>query len=292
MTRISSLRTRADLALMVVCLAWGATFVVVKDALEQVSTLVFLAIRFTIGAAALLIIFGGMKRQHARLHWTHELRAGVLAGFFLFSGYVLQTAGLRYTSAAKAGFITGFYIPLVPLIAAIAFRKLPRWSEIAGIVLATAGMTLLTVQSTSFVISKGDLLVLGCSFAYALHILVLGHYSKQVDFKRLSFYQIATGAFIGWLTFWWVEPVRWHPTGQVIFALVLTGLLATAFAFSIQTWAQQFTTPTRTALIFSLEPVFAWLTSYVFAGEVLSGRAIAGAALILAGILLVELKPL
>jgi drug/metabolite transporter (DMT)-like permease len=290
MSRASSLRHRADLALIAVCLVWGSTFILVKNALEQVSTMLFLAVRFSMAAIALAIIFRG-RGAHSHLSRSAELRTGAFVGFWLFTGYVLQTAGLRYTTAAKAGFITGFYIPLVPLLSAAVYRRAPHVSEWIGVALATAGTMLMTLETFSLEIGRGDLLVLGGAFAFAFHILFLGHYSKHIAFERLTVYQIATGALIGLCSFWWIETPRWALTGGVIFALLLTSMLATAFAFTIQTWAQQFTTPTRTALIFSTEPVFAALTSFVVAGEVLGPRAMAGAGLILAGILSVELKP-
>jgi drug/metabolite transporter (DMT)-like permease len=126
---------------------------------------------------------------------------------------------------------------------------------------------------------------------FALHILVVGHYAPRVSFQALTLVQIATAAALALATCWWIEPpmIRWSP--GVIVALMVTGLLATALAFSVQAWAQRYTTPTHTALIFALEPVFAWLTSFLLAGELLSLRATLGALLILAGILLVELKP-
>ena len=290
MIRTGTHRLQADLALVLVAAVWGSTFIIVKDALEQVSTMLFLTVRFSIAAIALAIIFRS-RASRSTGNRSAELRAGLIVGLCLFSGYVLQTAGLRFTTAAKAGFITGFYIPLVPLLGALIYRRAPQFSEVLGVVLATAGTMLMTMESFRFEIGKGDLLVLGCSFAFALHILALGHFSKHVAFEKLTIYQVAIGALIGLATCGWIEPVRWHLTGGVVFALILTALFATALAFAIQTWAQQFTTPTRTALIFSIEPVFAWVTSYFLAGEVLSGRAIGGAGLILAGILAVELKP-
>lgn len=290
MTSRASLRLRADCALVLVALVWGSTFIIVKEALEQVSTLLFLGLRFAIAAAALALIFRG-KGSRAHGKRSTELRAGLVMGCFLFCGYFLQTAGLRSTTAAKAGFITGFYIPLVPVIGAIVNRRLPHLAEAAGVVMATIGMTLLTLSPGSLSAGKGELLMLGCSVAFAIHILLLGHYSKRVSYERLSVYQIATAASLSGLTFWWAEVPRWHLTSGVVVALLLTSLLATAFAFAVQTWAQQFTTPTRTALIFSLEPVFAWLASFLLAGEILNARSALGAALILAGILMVEIKP-
>ncbi len=284
-------RAKADAALIGVCFIWGTTFILVKEALNTVSTMLFLTLRFTLATVALWFAFRG-RGAHFPRDWKRELRAGAIVGTCLFSGYFLQTAGLRYTSASKAGFITGFYIVLVPVLNSIVYRRAPNVSEVLGVGLATTGMTLMTLNSLSFDVNGGDLLVLGCSLAYALHIIVLGHYSRHMSYESLALNQIGTGAVLGLLTFWWIESPRltWTPT--VAIALAVTSLLATALAFSIQSWAQQFTTPTRTALIFSLEPVFAWLASFVLAGELLTRRAAIGAALILAGILLVELKPI
>ncbi|MGH9667605.1 MAG: DMT family transporter, partial [Bryobacteraceae bacterium] len=222
-----------------------------------------------------------------------ELRAGFLVGLCLFTGYVTQTVGLKYTTAVKAGFLTGFYIVLVPVLSALVYRKLPRAPEVFGVLTATAGMVLMTLPGLRMEIGYGDALEIACAFAYAAHIVVLGHYSGEgrISFTRLSLYQIATVALLSAAACGWAEPVhvRWRPV--VVVAIAVTGLLATALAFSNQTWAQQHTTPTRTALVFSLEPIFAWLTAYLAAGEALSRRAAVGATLILAGILLVELKP-
>jgi drug/metabolite transporter (DMT)-like permease len=279
---------RVDTSLAAVTLIWGATFVLVKQALADVSTLLFLTLRFSIAAVVLALIF---RREFRAPNASASLLRGVVAGLFLLGGYVLQTTGLKFTSASKAGFITGLYIPLVPIIGGVVLRKLPRISELVGIVIAGTGMVLLTVQKDIFDISRGDLLVAGCAAAFACHIVILGRFAPTSNLGVLTVAQIATGALLGAATFWWAEPVRLTWSGSVWIALAVTSLLATALAFSIQTWAQRWSSPTRTALIFSLEPVFAWLTSYLVAGEVLSHRGMAGAALILAGILMVELKP-
>lgn len=290
MTARAPARWRVDLSLVLVTLIWGATFVLVKRALADVSTLLFLALRFAVAALVLAIAFRRQFRTGTPV--LPSLRAGAIAGCFLFSGYILQTFGLKYTSAANAGFITGLYIPLVPLLGALVFRKPPKFSEGLGVVAAFAGMALMTVKGSLLDINHGDLLVVACSVVYAGHILVLGHFAATSNVQLLAFAQIATGAAIGAVSFWWVEPPRIEWTAPVCIALAVTSLLATALAFFIQTWAQKYTSPTRTAIIFSLEPVFAWITAWLLAGEVLSGRAVAGALLILAGILFVELKPI
>jgi drug/metabolite transporter (DMT)-like permease len=281
----------ADLALVSVALIWGATFVMVKKALGDISTVLFLALRFSVAAIVLWLTFRG-RGAHFPRDLKLELRAGAIVGVFLFAGYLLQTAGLKLTTASQAAFITGFNIVLVPLFAALVYRRTPQISELIGVAMAIAGTGLMTLRSARFDIGRGDLLVLGCALAFAFHILLLGHYARQMSFESLSLYQIATCAVLGLASFWWFETPRVVWSWAVVIALAVTSLLATALSFSVQSWAQQFTTPTRTALIFSLEPVFAWVTSFLVAREVLSPRAAAGAILILAGILTVELKPM
>lgn len=279
---------RADLCLAAVCLIWGSTFIIVKQAVADISILLFLTVRFSIAAVLLALMFG-LRKDRPPLR--RSLRGGILAGMLLFSGYVLQTFGLRYTSASKTGILTGLYIPLVPLIGALVYRKAPRLAETLGIVIAFGGMALLTVQSDVLSISRGDLLVACGAVAYACHILVLSRFTKTGDVGWIAAIQVATAALLGWLTFWWAEPVTVRWTATVWLALGVTSVLATAFAFSALTWAQKHTTATHTALILSLEPVFAWLASYLAAGEVLGERGVAGAGLILAGIVMAELKP-
>jgi drug/metabolite transporter (DMT)-like permease len=281
-------RWKVDGSLVAVALVWGATFVLVKQALADVSTLLFLTLRFSIAAIALALIFRNEFR--APNAWASLLR-GAFAGIFLFGGYVLQTAGLKFTSASKAGFITGLYVPLVPIIGGLIHQKLPQISELVGIAVACVGMFLLTVQRDILHIAMGDLLVAGCAVAYAFHVVILGRFAPVSNMGVLTVAQIATGALLGAATFWWVEPVRIALSLSVWIALAVTSLLATALAFTIQTWAQRWISPTRTVLIFAMEPVFAWVTSYLIAGEVLPRRGVVGAALILSGILMVELKP-
>ncbi|MGE5646470.1 MAG: DMT family transporter [Acidobacteriota bacterium] len=280
---------RAELAIIAIAFVWGATFVVVKNALADASPVLFLALRFSLAALALGLIFrrakpGGAVRARA------VLAGSTLTGLFLFTGYALQTIGLRYTTASKSAFLTGLSIVLVPVFAAVFERKPPRPSEAVGVAIAAVGMGLMTLRGPSLAMSAGDLLTVGCAAAFAVHILLMGHYSPKFGFEVFTTLQIAVAAALAAGTFWWIEPywVRWTP--GLIAAIAVTGLLATALAFSVQSWAQQYTSPTRTALIFAAEPVFAWVTSFATAGEVLSRQAALGAGLILAGILLVELR--
>ncbi len=282
-----TIRSRAELALVWNTIVWGATFVVVKSALEDVSPLLFLALRFSLATVVLVVIL------HKRIVWDWRTAgAGAFAGIFLFCGYLTQTLGLRLTSAPKSAFITGLSSVMVPLLAALVYRNRPQVSEVVGLAVATIGLGLMTLQGAAGSVNPGDLLTCLCAIGFAAHIVVLGHFSERMGFELLSVSQIGATAALCLSLFWWAEPahVEWRP--GVVGAIVITGLLATALAFTIQAWAQRHTSSTRTGLIFTLEPVFAWITSFILVGEGLSGRSAAGAVLILGGVALVELKPL
>ena len=283
-------RRKADLALVFNAVIWGSTFILVKEALGYVSPLLFLAIRFSFATVALLLLFRGTWKG-ARRASAEKFAAGALAGVFLFGGYALQTIGLRFTTAPKSAFLTGLATVMVPLLGALVYRVKPQLSEILGVLIATFGMGLMTIEGPIDSIGRGDLLTLGGAFAFAAHIVILGHFSERIGYELLSVTQVGAAALSAICMFWWAETPRfqWHPV--MFWAILVTGLLCTALAFTIQAWAQRYTTSTRTALIYALEPVVAWATSFVVAGEGLSGRAGAGAVLILSGVLLVEMKP-
>jgi drug/metabolite transporter (DMT)-like permease len=250
--------------------------------------MLFLAIRFALATIALL----GVYALRGRSWRLGGFGAGAAVGAFLYIGYLLQTLGLRLTTPAKSGFITGMYIVVVPLLSAAVYKKVPGVWEWTGVVLATAGLGLLTLDTASLSMGIGDILTVGCAIAFAVHILMVGHYSRQMPSDWLALLQVGASAVFAISTFWALEQpfVRWSM--PVIAALLITSVLATAVAFWVQTWAQQYTTPTRAALLFATEPVFAWVTSFLVLGERLTGQAIAGTFCILIGILLVELKPM
>lgn len=287
-----SRRLQADLALALCSVIWGATFVVVKDALAFTSVFVFNALRFCLAAAVMGIVYWRALRKLDRA----TVRAGALIGCFLFGGYALQTMGLKLTTPPKAAFITGASVAMVPVLLALFWgRRVNRWIW-AGAVAALAGLYYLTVPgSGAGGLNGGDFLVLGGALMFALHIIFVGRYSPRHSMAGLSFLQVAmtaalTAACVPLLgaARWEAPRVEWA-TG-VIAAIFITGVGATALCFSMQVWAQQYTTPTHTAILLSLEPVFAALTSVIVAHERLGWRVLLGAALVLAGILLAELK--
>ncbi|MEO8025188.1 MAG: DMT family transporter [Bryobacteraceae bacterium] len=283
-----SSRFRADLALVVIAFIWGATFITTKSALAHSSVILFLAIRFSIASVALAGVY--LFQREGWGGWR-AVGGGTAAGTCLFAGYILQTIGLKYTTATKTGFITGLYVVVVPLLAACVYRTVPRLLEVAGVAMAGLGMALMTLPKEGWALERGDALVALSTIPYAAHLLLVVRFARWCSPVALGFYQAATGAVIGLVVYRWAEEpfIQWD--GQLVAALLITGLLATAGAFTLLSWAQRSTTATRSAVILTLEPLFAWLTSLMVAGEQLSLRAGGGAILILAGILLVELKP-
>ena len=286
-------RRKAELALVFNACLWGATFVLVKSALHEISPVLFLAIRFSLATVALVALFRAWRWRSLpapRVTWK-MLAAGSMIGVFLFAGYLLQTVGLKSTTAPKSAFLTSLATVMVPLLGALVYHIKPRVSEVAGVLAATLGMGLMTFVGPIGSIGRGDLLTFGGAIAFAAHVVATGHFAEQIGYEVLSVAQVGAAALSALALVDWVETprIQWQPL--VVWAILITGLLCTALAFTIQAWAQHYTTSTRTALIYALEPVVAWITSFLLAGEGLSGQAAAGAALILSGVLLVEMKP-
>ncbi len=283
---------KAHILLVLITLIWGSNFVVIKNALADVSPLFFNAVRMSLAAVVLAAVF---HRELGRLS-SGSLCSGLLVGVFLFAGNELQTVGLKYTTPSKSAFLTGVSVVLVPVLLALFWkRRLNRWTG-AGVVLAFAGLFLLTVPASTGAgfnlhsMNKGDLLTLGAALVFAFHIILIGHATRTQGWQQITVIQVAMTAILMIVTVPLAEHVYvvWSP--RVIWGIGITGFLSLALAFAIQAWAQQFTPATHTALIFTLEPVFAWLTSFIFLGERLGARAGAGAACILAGLLISEEK--
>jgi drug/metabolite transporter (DMT)-like permease len=287
----NSKRLRADLALALCSLLWGATFVVVKNALDHASVFVFLAVRFSV-AALLMAAF----RPHAlRNLKREELLAGAALGLFMFGGYAFQTAGLLYTTPAKSGFVTGSSVVMVPILLGLFWgKRLTAWVY-GGATAAVVGLYFLTVPAEGVAhLNRGDLLTFVAAGLYAAHIILVGEYTREHSVAALSVLQVAACAMLAWTatgaasaTGW--QPLRFAWRWELLIGILLCAVFATAMAFSIQLWAQQYTTPSHAAILFTLEPVFASITSYLVICERLGGRALLGAAFVLVGILTAEM---
>jgi len=286
-----SRKLQADLSLMFCSLIWGATFVVVKTGLDHASVFVFLAARFTIAAVLMAVfqprVIGKIQRE--------EVFAGLRLAFFMFAGYCFQTAGLQYTTATNSGFVTGSSVVLVPLLLGIFWgRALTRWIY-AGAIAALIGLYFLTVPVEGLGhVNRGDVLTFVAAGFYAAHIILVGEFSQEHSISALSLIQVAGCALMAWPLTGFASAIHWQLTrfdwGWPIFAaVIICAVFATAVAFTVQLWAQQFTPPAHAAVLFALEPVFAVITSYFVLHERLTARAWSGAGLIVAGILLAEL---
>lgn len=299
------MKLRAYILMTLVVAVWGSTFVVIKGALADSTPATFNLIRMTL---AFVLLAVGYHRAWSTIRRSH-IAAGALVGLCLAAGYQFQTIGLVRTTPSKSAFITGLVVVLVPLFSMPrALRppgaRPPRWNAFAGAALAFVGIVLITAppaasasgSAAAFLpdfssINLGDLLTLGCSASFAFHCIALGHTSPRIPFRPLAILQVGFCALFMALSMPLIEHPHVQLTRQLIFALVVAAALATAAAFSIQSWAQSILPTTPMALILALEPVFAWITSFVVTGERLAFVPAIGAILILGGIALTELVP-
>lgn len=284
-------RWKADIALVVVTAIWGSTFIVVKNALDVVGPLVFVAVRFWVAGGVLvgLLLLQRKTASQPIPIQPRALQAGAFTGVFLTLGYVPQTIGLQTTEAAKAAFITGLSVVLVPLFAATLLRKPPTRTATFGVLMATVGLGFLTLNlNQRLTLAPGDLWVLMCAVGFAAHITSTARFAPHYDVLPFTATQLLTTAALATIAALLFERHALLPPTSAWPAIVYMALIATAFVFGVQTWGQRHTTPTHTALIFALEPVFAALFAVAFAGEILEAREWLGGALILLGMIVAE----
>lgn len=284
-------KPKADLALMFCSLIWGVTFVVVKNSLEESSVFLFLAVRFTIAT----VIMAFLQMQVIGRIEPQEVFAGMRLAFFMFAGYCFQTAGLQYTTAANSGFVTGSSVVLVPLLLAVFWgRRLTKWIY-AGAFAALVGLYFLTVPAEGLrYLNRGDVLTFVGAGFYAVHIILVGDYTQEHSVRALSLIQVAGCAVMAWPLTGFTAAIHWQParfagSWSLWVGIAICAVFATAVAFTVQLWAQQYTSPGHAAILFALEPVFAVITSYIVLHERLTGRAMKGAGLVVGGILIAEL---
>jgi len=274
----------ATAALVLVCVVWGSTFVVVKDAVDRMPVLDFLAWRFGLAALVLVVIRPRAVRGLGR----RGLAAGFVLGLALGCGYLTQTYGLRSTPASVSGFITGMFVVFTPIVAAVVLRRTVSGTAWASVTLAAAGLALLTLHG--FSIGSGEALTLLCALSFAVHIVGLGEWSPSYDSVGLAIVQLATVAVVCGLA---TSPggIAVPPDRGVWGAVLLTGLLASAAGFLVQTWAQTLLSPIRTAVVLTMEPVFAGLFGVAVGGDALGWRMVLGAVCVLVAMVTVEAGP-
>jgi drug/metabolite transporter (DMT)-like permease len=292
--------------LLLTALIWGSTFVMAKDLLERWPPVAYITVRFVLAALVLVALF---PRQIAKAS-TRDWRAGVTLGLLFGGGFALQAMGLVYTTPSRSAFMTGLTTPLVPVVAFFLFRIRPNMENMIGVTLASIGGMVILAPRAEGAVNAGDVLTLCGAVLFAFHIALLTVYARESDFKQLTVLQIAAAAvlFIGLsLVFRAVGAVStagllpafvareyaevvW--SARAVSQLVYLAVVATVAAFLLWTWGQARTSETHAAIIFSLEPVFA--TGFAVAargtGEWMDARGNTGAALILAGLIISELR--
>lgn len=274
----------ADLALAGIAAIWGFTFPAMQLALRDATPLAFVSLRFAVASVALAVIF----RRRALCARPGAILYGALLGLCLASGSVLQTFGLLYTTASKSAFITALYVVLVPPISIVLTRVRPRVTSLVAV--AVAGIGLAEITSVRMHgLNTGDLLTVGCSLAFGLHIVVAEVAAPKHDPVALGFWQTLTTAVASSIAMLAAGRAHFAVTPWTVIALVVTSLLATALAFTVQMWAQRETSGTHAALIFATEPVFAAIFAALIQREWLGVRGLVGAALILTAIVVSEI---
>jgi drug/metabolite transporter (DMT)-like permease len=305
------MKLRAYLLMLFVVAVWGSTFVLVKGALADATPAAFNLVRMTLAFAVLGVAY----HRYWRAIRGWQVAAGALVGLCLAVGYQFQTTGLALTTPSKSAFITGLLVVLVPLFSIIPGlrppgARPPRWNAFLGAAMAFTGIVLLTAPAATQAsapasllghaarllpdmtsINLGDLLTLGCAIGFAFHCLALSHFSPRIAFQPLALLQVGFCALFMALSLPLIEHPHIAWTARLAVALAIVAVLATAAAFSIQSWAQSVLPATHMALLLTLEPVFAWITSFLVMGERLGLRPASGALMILAGIALTELMP-
>jgi len=274
----------ATLALLAMTACWGSTFYLIKDLLDRIPVLDFLAVRFAIASVVLMLLapkaLGRLSREHRR----HAVVLGLLYGV----AQILQTAGLAHTPASVSGFITGMYVVCTPLLAALLLHTRITWVTSGGVALATVGLGVLTLEG--FSVGYGETITLVAAILYALHIVGLGAWTNAGAAMGMTIVQlvvITLVCFVATVPDGIVLPDNGADWLSVGYMAVFAGALALAG----QTWAQAHLPPTRSAIILSMEPVFAAFFAVLLGGELLTARMVVGGMLVLAAMLVVELVP-
>lgn len=287
MNKKKLLELRADLLLITVAIAWGVTFLMVQDAIKTVPVYAFLFYRFLIATVIMAII---SYKFFAEINKTTILY-GIILGIFLFSGFAAQTFGLAHAKSSIIAFLTGLNVIIVPFIAYVILKQQVRKMVFIGSIIAVIGLYLLTM-SGELSLAEGEILGLICAAFFALQISFTDVYSKKVNVFILVLFQFFTVTLLSLIFSLSLDEVTFNIDFDytLLKAVIVTSILATVYAFLIQTYMQQFTTPTKTVIIFTIEPVTAGIFGYFAGNEILTFTQIYGAVLIIIAILLTQIK--
>ena len=294
----------ADAAILLTTLVWGSTFAVARDILDRWPPLAYLALRLPLAALLFAALFPRQVFGASRAAW----RAGATLGLLIGVSFLGQTVGLVYTTPAKSAFVSGITTPLIPVVAYLLFRARPSRENLAGVVLASVGGALILAPAGAGLVNTGDLVTLGTTLLFAAHVSLMSVYARRFDVRQLSALQVVVAAALAvaaWLALRAyvalaggaapalareAAPLAW--SAPVVWQLVYLSTVATVAVFLLWTWGQARMSATHAAVIFSLEPVFATLFAVLLRGsaEWTGGRATAGALLVVAGVVVSELR--
>jgi drug/metabolite transporter (DMT)-like permease len=286
-------------ALVLTTLLWGVTFVVIKLSLNDVSPLLFVSLRFTLASLILLPFMFGIFKTFTK----EVLIGGIILGLLNFAGFATQTIGLKFTSATKSGFITGTFVVFTPILQLIIEKRVPRKENVFGILLVLVGLAFLSSKGNSLFdifaelgenFNIGDFFTLLCAIVFAAYIVYLDMISYKIDYKALVLIQIIITGILGWLFTYFLsvtglEKFSFHLNNTMAFGIIYTALFATVIATTLQTKYQKFVTPTKAAIIFSLEPIFAATFAFFIINERVSNFGFIGCIFIFTGLLVSEL---
>ena len=276
-------QSKAEFYLLLVTLIWGSTFVATKYILLDSSPFLYMALRFLIASVVFGLVF------LPQLHTVNKAGVvkGVILGRLLFIGFATQTVGLLYTTASKSAFITGMMVVFTPLCQMFIERKPPNAGNITGVVLVAVGLFFLTSPAGSQ-FNFGDGLTLVCALSFGFYIVYLDIFSQECEPAHLTFVQFVSTAVLAGLAFFLFEDYRliWSP--RFVGGIIYLALFATVVAIFVQARFQKDTTPTRSAVIFSVEPVIAAVFAYFILNEHIGAIGLGGAALILVGVIVSE----
>ena len=287
-----------EIALFSITIFWGVTFPIIKLALNDISPMLFIGIRFSLAALILLpFLLKPLLKSD-----IHLIKAGLFLGLLYFIGFATQTVGLQYTTATKSGFITGTFVVFIPILQLILEPRAPGKGNIFGILLVIIGLILLSSKGITMLdiinelgsnFNIGDLLTLICAFFYALYVVYIDIITKKFDYKPLIILQvlftgIAGFAFAFLFDAAGIESIRYDFNKTVILVILYTAIFSSILATVIQTKYQKVVTPTKAGIIFSLEPIFAALFAFIIIQEEISSFGIVGCIFIFTGVLVSE----
>lgn len=278
------MQLKADLMLLMITFFWGASILLTKIGLNYVQEYNLISLRFTIA----FLLSGIVFYKHLIKIDCKTIKYAFILASILFIVYIFATFGTKYTSVSNAGFLMSLTVIFIPALSSIFLKQRPEKKVILGIVLTVVGIGLLTLNS-QLKISYGDILCILCALFYAVHIIVTGTMTKHVNSITLGVLQLGFVGIFSTVFSMCMETPKLPNTFESWFSILVLSIFCTAIAFIVQIIAQQYTSPTHTGLIFSLEPVFSAGFAFLFTGEMLTFKGYVGATLLLLSVLIVEL---